>query len=101
MNLTLKFGTIIVATFGIGSSPSFITYKLHKLIICAYPKQQIFFPHFEGFHTWWLYLLLWCTIIYSVLAVLAQVTFHIIWCIEGTEWSVAHSWWAKLVGLAR
>ncbi|XP_062199124.1 piezo-type mechanosensitive ion channel homolog isoform X3 [Phragmites australis] len=55
----------------------------------------------RGFHTWRLYLLLWCTIIYSVLAILAQVTFHIIWCIEGKRWSVAHSWWAKLVGLAR
>ncbi|KAK3164410.1 hypothetical protein QOZ80_1AG0017640 [Eleusine coracana subsp. coracana] len=55
----------------------------------------------RGFRTWRLYLLLWCTIIYSVLAILAQVTFHIIWCIEGKGWSVAHSWWAKLVGLAR
>ncbi|CAO2184528.1 unnamed protein product [Urochloa humidicola] len=55
----------------------------------------------RGFRTWRLYLLLWCTIIYSVLAILAQVTFHIIWCIEGMGWSVAHSWWAKLVGLAR
>jgi len=48
-----------------------------------------------------LYLLLWCTIIYSALAILAQVMFHIIWCIEGTGWSVAYSWWVKLVGLAR
>ncbi|XP_039810070.1 piezo-type mechanosensitive ion channel homolog isoform X2 [Panicum virgatum] len=55
----------------------------------------------RGFHTWRLYLLLWCTIIYSVLAILAQVTFHIIWCIEGMGWSVAYSWWVKLVGLAR
>ncbi|RLN25320.1 hypothetical protein C2845_PM07G12060 [Panicum miliaceum] len=31
----------------------------------------------------------------------AQVTFHIIWCIEGMGWSVAYSWWVKLVGLAR
>ncbi|RLM93993.1 hypothetical protein C2845_PM08G14910 [Panicum miliaceum] len=30
-----------------------------------------------------------------------QVTFHIIWCIEGMGWSVAYSWWVKLVGLAR
>ncbi|TVU20778.1 hypothetical protein EJB05_30374 [Eragrostis curvula] len=55
----------------------------------------------RGFRSWRLYLLLWCTIIYSVLAILAQVTFHIMWCIEGKGWSVAHSWWAKLVGLAR
>lgn len=55
----------------------------------------------RGFCNWRLYLLSWCTIIYSVLAILAQVTFHIIWCIQGNGWSVAHSWWAKLVGLAR
>ncbi|XP_062211094.1 piezo-type mechanosensitive ion channel homolog isoform X1 [Phragmites australis] len=55
----------------------------------------------RGFRTWRLYLLLWCTIIYSVLAILAQITFHILWYIEGRGWSVAHSWWAKLVGLAR
>ncbi|BAD69279.1 hypothetical protein [Oryza sativa Japonica Group] len=35
-----------------------------------------------------------------VLASLAQVTFHLIWCIEGEGWVVAHSWWAKLVGFA-
>uniref|UniRef100_A0A453EUA3 Uncharacterized protein n=1 Tax=Aegilops tauschii subsp. strangulata TaxID=200361 RepID=A0A453EUA3_AEGTS len=34
-------------------------------------------------------------------AILAQVTFHIIWGIEGKGWIVAHSWWAKLVGFAR
>lgn len=54
-----------------------------------------------GFHTWRLYLLYWCTIIYSAIAILAQVTFHIIWGIEGKGWIVAHSWWAKLVGFAR
>lgn len=44
MDFAFKFGTIIVATFRIGTGPpSFITYKLHTLIICAYPEQQIFF----------------------------------------------------------
>lgn len=55
----------------------------------------------RGFRAWRLYLLFWCTIVYSVLASLAQVTFHLIWCIEGEGWVVAHSWWAKLVGFAR
>ncbi|KAL6615200.1 hypothetical protein ACP70R_037470 [Stipagrostis hirtigluma subsp. patula] len=55
----------------------------------------------RGFRTRRLYALLWCTIVYSALAILAQVTFHIIWCIEGKGWSVAHAWWVKLVGLAR
>ncbi|KAJ1257414.1 hypothetical protein BS78_K040800 [Paspalum vaginatum] len=54
-----------------------------------------------GVSTWKLYLLSWCTVTYSVLAILAQVTFHIIWSVEGKGWSLAHSWWAKLVGLAR
>jgi hypothetical protein len=58
-------------------------------------------PYLVGFHTWRLYLLYWCTIIYSALATLGQVTFHIIWGIEGKGWIVAHSWWAKLVGFAR
>uniref|UniRef100_A0A0E0JJ64 Uncharacterized protein n=1 Tax=Oryza punctata TaxID=4537 RepID=A0A0E0JJ64_ORYPU len=31
----------------------------------------------------------------------AQITFHLLWCIEGEGWIVAHSWWAKLVGFAR
>nr|CDM82909.1 unnamed protein product [Triticum aestivum] len=55
----------------------------------------------RGFHNWRLYLLYWCTVIYSAVAILAQVTFHIIWGIEGKGWIVAHSWWAKLVGFAR
>uniref|UniRef100_A0A0D9Y911 Uncharacterized protein n=1 Tax=Oryza glumipatula TaxID=40148 RepID=A0A0D9Y911_9ORYZ len=40
-------------------------------------------------------------VLLAVLASLAQVTFHLIWCIEGEGWVVAHSWWAKLVGFAR
>ncbi|XP_044976085.1 piezo-type mechanosensitive ion channel homolog isoform X2 [Hordeum vulgare subsp. vulgare] len=55
----------------------------------------------RGFHNWRLYILYWCTIIYSAVAILAQVTFHIIWGIEGKGWIVAYSWWAKLVGFAR
>lgn len=61
----------------------------------------MFYPYLEGFHNWRLYLLYWCTVIYSAVAILAQVTFHIIWGIEGKGWIVAHSWWAKLVGFAR
>src|SRR4051812_16862945 len=61
----------------------------------------MFYPYLEGFHTWRLYLLYWCTIIYSAVAILAQITFHIIWGIEGKGWILAHSWWAKLVGFAR
>lgn len=55
-----------------------------------------------GIHLWKLHLILWFTVIYSALAILARVTFHIFWIIEGTEWSLADSWWAKLVvGFAR
>lgn len=79
-------------------SPSCITCKLHAQYLTDY---VLYLSHFKGFHTWRLYIVLWCTIIYSVLAILAQVVFHIIWCFEGKGWSVAHSWWAKLVGLAR
>ena len=61
----------------------------------------MFYPYLVGFHTWRLYLLYWCTIIYSALAIIGQVTFHITWGIEGKGWIVAHSWWAKLVGFAR
>ncbi|XP_058084087.1 piezo-type mechanosensitive ion channel homolog isoform X2 [Magnolia sinica] len=51
-----------------------------------------------GFRFQWRYLLLWCIIIFSVLVVLAQVVFHVIWLVEGEEWSVSDAWWAKLIG---
>ncbi|XP_020101782.1 piezo-type mechanosensitive ion channel homolog isoform X3 [Ananas comosus] len=55
----------------------------------------------RGFYSWRLFIISWCTIIYSILAILAQILFNIFWCIEGKDWSVAHAWWANLVGFIR
>jgi hypothetical protein len=35
---------------------------------------------------------------FSVLAILSQVAFLVIWAIEGNKWSIAEAWWAKLIG---
>ncbi|KAG6703700.1 hypothetical protein I3842_07G098800 [Carya illinoinensis] len=45
------------------------------------------------------FLLLWPLIIFSFLAILSQVTFLVIWAVEGNKWSLAETWWAKLIGL--
>ncbi|XP_043708760.1 piezo-type mechanosensitive ion channel homolog isoform X1 [Telopea speciosissima] len=43
----------------------------------------------------------WFIIFFSILASLPQVIFYIIWAVEGDEWSVIDSWWAKLLGYVR
>ncbi|KAG0470500.1 hypothetical protein HPP92_017200 [Vanilla planifolia] len=50
---------------------------------------------------WREFVLLWCTVLFSLIVVVAQVVFNILWCFEGNEWDFADSWWAKLVGLVR
>ncbi|KAJ4954572.1 hypothetical protein NE237_011355 [Protea cynaroides] len=40
----------------------------------------------------------WFIIFFSLLAILPQVIFYIIWAVEGDDWSVIDSWWAKLLG---
>ncbi|XP_010914337.1 piezo-type mechanosensitive ion channel homolog isoform X1 [Elaeis guineensis] len=54
-----------------------------------------------GSRSWKLHLIAWCTIIFSVLAILAQIIFHTLWCIEGQGWSIADAWWAKMIGFVR
>nr|XP_023880259.1 piezo-type mechanosensitive ion channel homolog [Quercus suber] len=44
------------------------------------------------------FLLLWPIIIFSLLVILSQVTFLVIWAVEGNKWSIAEAWWAKLIG---
>ncbi|XP_077232309.1 piezo-type mechanosensitive ion channel component isoform X4 [Tasmannia lanceolata] len=51
-----------------------------------------------GFHFQRRSLVSWCIIIFSLTAILAQVIFHIIWLIEGEEWTIADRWWTKLIG---
>ncbi|XP_042516616.1 piezo-type mechanosensitive ion channel homolog isoform X2 [Macadamia integrifolia] len=43
----------------------------------------------------------WFIIFFSLLAILPQVIFYIIWAVEGDEWSVIDSWWAQLLGYVR
>ncbi|XP_022960461.1 piezo-type mechanosensitive ion channel homolog isoform X1 [Cucurbita moschata] len=44
------------------------------------------------------FLVLWPIIIFSLLVILSQVTFLVIWSLEGYNWSLANAWWAKLIG---
>lgn len=53
-----------------------------------------------GFHVHLRSHVSWCIISFSVLSILEKVVFHIIWLVEGKEWTVANAWWAKLIGLA-
>ncbi|KAM7258251.1 hypothetical protein ACFE04_013992 [Oxalis oulophora] len=43
-------------------------------------------------------LILWPVIIYSILVILCQATYLIIWAAEGYKWSVSDSQWTKLIG---
>ncbi|KAL6324309.1 hypothetical protein AAG906_012555 [Vitis piasezkii] len=47
------------------------------------------------------YLLSWCMLIFSFLAILSHAIFYIIWAVEGDQWSVADAQWAKLMGYLR
>lgn len=51
-----------------------------------------------GFHSRRQLLLLWSIIIFSVLVIFSQVTYMVIWAVEGSTWSIPGSWWAELVG---
>ncbi|XP_031279983.1 piezo-type mechanosensitive ion channel homolog isoform X2 [Pistacia vera] len=44
------------------------------------------------------FLLLWPVIIFSLLVILCQVIYIIVWTFEGYKWSIADAWWAKLIG---
>ncbi|XP_054800330.1 piezo-type mechanosensitive ion channel homolog isoform X1 [Prosopis cineraria] len=52
-----------------------------------------------GFHSRRHLLLLWSIIIFSVLVILSQVTYLVIWAVEGSSWSVPGVWWENLIGL--
>ncbi|PKA54923.1 hypothetical protein AXF42_Ash000759 [Apostasia shenzhenica] len=56
---------------------------------------------FSGSNYCRLFLLSWCTVFFSLIAIIAQVVFNIIWCIKGNEWNAPDTWWAQLVGLVR
>ncbi|XP_028789013.1 piezo-type mechanosensitive ion channel homolog [Neltuma alba] len=52
-----------------------------------------------GFHSRRHLLLLWSIVGFSVLVILSQVTYLVIWAIEGSSWSIPGVWWEKLIGL--
>ncbi|CAL9756267.1 unnamed protein product [Musa acuminata subsp. burmannicoides] len=54
-----------------------------------------------GFSSWTVYTTACCTIIFSMLMLLGQMIFHLVWCIEGDKWPIADAYWAKLIGLVR
>ncbi|KAF2298634.1 hypothetical protein GH714_024432 [Hevea brasiliensis] len=45
------------------------------------------------------FLLLWPVILFSLLVILGEVVYLIIWAIKGSKWSGANAWWAHLTGL--
>uniref|UniRef100_A0A2P2M0V4 Uncharacterized protein n=1 Tax=Rhizophora mucronata TaxID=61149 RepID=A0A2P2M0V4_RHIMU len=49
--------------------------------------------HFRMHH-----LSLWAIIIISILVILSQIVYLVIWAIEGDEWSGKNAWWAHLIG---
>lgn len=51
-----------------------------------------------GFHFRRRFLLLWSIVIFSVVAILSQVTYLVIWAVKQTSWSISDVWWAKLIG---
>jgi hypothetical protein len=76
--------------------------KLPPIQQCSLLRLQCCFLQFiPGYYSWKIYIVAWCTVIYSSLAILAQTTFLILWIAEGKEWPVASSWWARLFGLSR
>ncbi|KAL2323587.1 hypothetical protein Fmac_027966 [Flemingia macrophylla] len=50
------------------------------------------------FHIRRRFLLLWPIVIFSVVAILSQVTYLVIWAVKPMSWSVPNTWWAKLIG---
>uniref|UniRef100_A0A5B7BCU2 Uncharacterized protein n=1 Tax=Davidia involucrata TaxID=16924 RepID=A0A5B7BCU2_DAVIN len=55
----------------------------------------------RGFRFRGRFLLLWSVCVFSLLVVLSQVIFLIIWATGGGKWSVADTWWAKLIGFMK
>ncbi|XP_027363086.1 piezo-type mechanosensitive ion channel homolog isoform X4 [Abrus precatorius] len=51
-----------------------------------------------GFHIQRRILLLWPIVIFSVVAILSQVTYLVIWAVMPKSWSIPDAWWAKLIG---
>ncbi|KAI7983245.1 hypothetical protein LOK49_LG15G00399 [Camellia lanceoleosa] len=46
-------------------------------------------------------LLLWSVFLFSLLIILVQVIFLILWAMVNVKWSMADAWWAKLIGLMK
>ncbi|KAH1261544.1 Piezo-type mechanosensitive ion channel [Glycine max] len=51
-----------------------------------------------GFHIHRRFLLLWPIVIFSVVAILSQVTYLVIWAVKPMPWSTPDASWAKLIG---
>lgn len=55
----------------------------------------------RGFRFRGRFLLMWFIFIYSLIVILVQAIFLILWAFEGSNGSLADAWWAKLLGLMR
>ncbi|GLT95006.1 hypothetical protein SLE2022_127130 [Rubroshorea leprosula] len=54
-----------------------------------------------GFRFWRQSLASWCTLIFSLLAILSHAIFYIVWAVQGDKWSTADAQWAQLIGFIR
>lgn len=54
-----------------------------------------------GFHFQRGHVLLWFVFSFSILVILLQVTFLIIWAVERGKWSVEDAWWVEVFGFMR
>ncbi|KAL5561618.1 hypothetical protein UlMin_031365 [Ulmus minor] len=51
-----------------------------------------------GYHFRRRFLLLWPIIFFSLVVIISEVIYLVIWAIKGNKWSVADAWWTKMVG---
>ncbi|XP_050238768.1 piezo-type mechanosensitive ion channel homolog [Mercurialis annua] len=69
---------------------SFVDLIAFLLIQYAAPK--------SGFRFRRRFVLLWPVILFSLIVILSQLVYIIIWSIKGNKWSEANAWWAHLIG---
>uniref|UniRef100_F6HU10 Piezo-type mechanosensitive ion channel-like n=1 Tax=Vitis vinifera TaxID=29760 RepID=F6HU10_VITVI len=87
--------------FNLLQTGAFLDWSLISLVdLLAFLFIQFSAPKI-GFRFQRRYLLSWCMLIFSFLAILSHAIFYIIWAVEGDQWNVADAQWAKLMGYLR
>ncbi|CAN6452751.1 unnamed protein product [Victoria cruziana] len=94
----LSFGFVLPLLLLLGSLLnwsliSFVSLLAFLVILYVGPRR--------GIHSRLVSLVLLIVFIFSAVTLLAETMFYAIWMIMGKEWSLSHSWWAKLIGFVR